>query len=147
MKERTDWPPELKKTKQREEIYRILELAEKPLSVNEIYVRIDRALCQKYHVAVSTVYRIMFAFEKHHLVIKSTLMGDETALYEMNRGGHKHYAICLKCHKLVPLEMCPFEKVQIQTKDNDFTITSHKIEIYGYCKVCQNNLQKQGEDK
>ena len=146
MKEKAEWPLELKRTKQREEIYRILENAEKPLSANEIYAQIDKTLCQKYQFAISTVYRILLAFEENHLVTKATLIGDETALYEMKRGGHKHYAICLKCHKLVPLEKCPFEKVQIQTKDSDFTITSHKIEIYGYCKTCQNNLQKQGED-
>ena len=130
------WSEGIKKTKQREDVCHILMQAEKPLSATEIYHRIVQENGQTNY-AVSTVYRSLATFEEKGFVIKSTLMGEDTAVYEWNYGKHKHYAICLKCHKLVPLKACPFEHIKVDTSDEDFTVTSHKLEIYGYCNQCK----------
>ena len=130
------WSEGIKKTKQREDICRIMMKAEKPLSAIEIYNRIVQEDGQTNY-AVSTIYRSLTIFEEKGFVIKSTLMGEDTAVYEWNYGKHKHYAICLKCHKLVPLKTCPFEHIKVDTSDEDFTVTSHKLEIYGYCNQCK----------
>lgn len=131
------WAEGIKKTKQREDICKVLMQADGPLSAIEIYHRIVQENGQTNY-AVSTIYRSLTIFEEKGLVIKSTLMGEDTAVYEWNRGKHKHYAICLKCHKLVPLKTCPFEHIKVDTSDEDFTVTSHKLEIYGYCNQCRN---------
>lgn len=131
------WAEGIKRTKQREDVCRVLMQAEKPLSAAEIYNRIVQENSQTNY-AVSTVYRSLTVFEGKGFVIKSTLMGEDTAVYEWNCGKHKHYAICLKCHKLVPLKTCPFEHIKVDTSDEDFTVTSHKLEIYGYCNQCKN---------
>jgi len=131
------WSEGIKKTKQREDVCRILMQAERPLSAIEIYNRIVQENGQTNY-AVSTVYRSLNIFEEKGFVTKSTLMGEDTAVYEWNYGKHKHYAICLKCHKLVPLKTCPFEHIKVDTSDEDFTVTSHKLEIYGYCNQCKN---------
>lgn len=127
-------PSGIKKTKQREEIYRILEEAEKPLTAIEIYEKIEGG-----RYAISTVYRVLQTFEEAKVIHKSTLLGEETAVYELDRGGHNHYAICLACHKTVPLAFCPFEHMTMQSEVDGFTITNHKIELYGYCKDCEKN--------
>ena len=131
------WPEGIKKTKQREDVCRILMSAERPLSAIEIYNRIAKE-DSRANYAVSTVYRSLAVFEEKGFVSKSTLMGEDTAVYEWNHGKHKHYAICLKCHKLVPLKVCPFDHIKVSTSDENFTVTSHKLEIYGYCDRCKN---------
>ena len=130
------WPEGIKKTKQREDVFRVLVEAKEPLSAIEIYNRIQQQNGQ-INYAISTIYRSLAVFEQKGLVEKSTLMGEDTAVYEWQHGKHKHYAICLKCHKLVPLAKCPFEHVKLDTSDEDFTVTSHKLEIYGYCNKCK----------
>ena len=129
-------PLNIKKTKQREDVFRVLIEAKEPLSAIEIYNRIQQQNGQ-INYAISTIYRSLAVFEEKGLVEKSTLMGEDTAVYEWHLGDHKHYAICLKCHKLVPLAKCPFEHVKLDTSDENFTVTSHKLEIYGYCKKCK----------
>lgn len=130
------WPEGIKKTKQREDVFRVLVHAGKPLSAIEIYNQIKKENEQTSY-AVSTIYRSLSIFEEKGLVIKSTLMGEDTAVYEWDHGKHKHYAICLNCHKLVPLSKCPFEHVKLDTSEENFTVTNHKLEIYGYCNKCK----------
>ncbi len=126
----------IKKTRQREAVYQILAAAKEPLSAHEIYHRVEKDN-QEDNYAISTIYRALAVFEEKGLVVKSTLMGDDTAVYAWNQGAHKHYAICLKCHKLVPLASCPFEHMEMNTNEEDFQITGHKIELYGYCRKCK----------
>lgn len=130
------WPEGIKKTKQREDVFRVLTKAERPLSAIEIYNRIQKEN-EETKYAISTIYRALAVFEEKGLIEKSTLMGDDTAVYEWQHGKHKHYAICLKCHKLVPLAKCPFEHIKLDTSDENFMVTSHKLEIYGYCNKCK----------
>lgn len=139
------WPEGLgiKKTKQREEVFHILINATEPLSAQEIYQRLLTSSDEHTNYAVSTIYRILSAFEEKELVIKSSVPNGETALYEWNRG-HKHYAICLSCHKHIPLSRCPFEhanleKIPLEDTGDGFTITGHRVELYGYCKDCGQN--------
>ena len=127
----------LKKTKQREEVFQILALAEEPMGAQEIYQHLLTHTGNKSAYAISTVYRILAAFEEKNLVSKSTLPGGENAVYELNRG-HRHYALCLGCHKLIPLEHCPFEHRMLpDMSSSEFTVTGHKLELYGYCKDCK----------
>ncbi|TCL54254.1 Fur family ferric uptake regulator [Kineothrix alysoides] len=130
------FPQEIKKTKQREEIFRILSEETEPVSAVDIYNRLAQT-CGNSNFAISTVYRALGIFEEKGYVSKSTLMGGDMAYYEWNYGTHKHYAICLKCHKLIALKKCPFEHMKIETENDNFMITGHKLELYGYCKECR----------
>ena len=71
------------------------------------------------------------------MVEKTTFMGYGTDVSELNRGEHPHYAVCLECHKRIPLPSCPFAHVHLEQDTGDFTVTGHKLELYGYCKKCQ----------
>jgi Fur family ferric uptake transcriptional regulator len=82
------------------------------------------------------VYRILELFVKKGVVMKLSMLNNDFALYEMNRFQHKHYAICLSCRKVVQMDNCPMEKFIPQLEDDDFHVTGHKVEIYGYCKEC-----------
>lgn len=130
------FPKDIKRTKQREEIFNILLEETEPISALEIYNRLVQNLGNDSY-AISTVYRALSVFEEKGYVTKSTLAGSDMAYYEWSHGVHKHYAMCLKCHKLVPLKECPVENKKMETNSDDFVVTGHKLEIYGYCNGCK----------
>lgn len=137
------WPEGIKWTKQRKDIFEVLKGAKKPLSAHDIYQEILKDVTVDASTfAISTVYRSLAIFEEKGLIEKSMLMGSDTAVYELVDGHHKHYAVCLSCHKLVPLKHCPFEHVahdHMESEDGEFVVTGHKLELYGYCKECTIN--------
>lgn len=135
--EESKFPQGIKWTKQRKCVYNVLSEATEPLNAVQIYHLVEKhADGEEY--AVSTIYRILAAFEEKGLVTKATWMGgDGTVVYELNRGGHTHYAVCLECHKRIPLQNCPFAHIHLEQETGDFTVTGHKLELYGYCKDCK----------
>lgn len=134
------YPAGMKWTKQRKCIYDILQMAQEPLSVAQIY-----RLSESGIDAVSTVYRILSAFEEKRMVIRQTRPEDNTAVYEWNRGDHTHYAVCLECRKRIALHDCPFAHLHLDAGTEDFTITGHKLELYGYCKDCAGDYRMRDE--
>ncbi|MBR1930825.1 MAG: transcriptional repressor [Lachnospiraceae bacterium] len=133
---RVQYPQVIKWTRQRRDVYDVLWQAKEPLTAAQIYSKVvQKSSEDKY--AMSTIYRILAAFEEKGLVGRSTWMGDGTVVYELNRGGHTHYAVCLQCHKKVPLAHCPFVHLNLEKEPEGFTITSHKLELYGYCRDCK----------
>jgi Fur family ferric uptake transcriptional regulator len=134
MKETGDnWPSDLKKTKPRQGVLSVLEDAQGPLSAREICSELGK---RGESAWLSTVYRILELFVKRGVAVKAAVMSNETALYELNRAQHKHYAICLGCHKIMPLNNCPLEKFVPKLEDEDFHVTGHNLEVYGYCGRC-----------
>lgn len=137
------YPKGIKWTKQRKDVYHVLLAADEPLSAVQIYNRI-LVNSKEEGYAVSTIYRILAAFEEKGFVEKSTFMGDGTVMYEWNKGGHTHYAVCLNCHKKVALQACPFEHLHLDTDMGNFMVTGHKLELYGYCKECEKSGENSG---
>lgn len=131
--EQTVWQM-LKKTKQRERVFRILTEADGPVSAADIYQKLLRQE-EGCACAISTVYRILQAFEEKHLVSRTTLPDSDTAVYEWKQESHCHYAVCLKCHKRIPLKECPFHSEF--GMEETFQVTGHKVEVYGYCGSCR----------
>lgn len=136
VKAEAHFPSDIKRTRQREEIFGILYRAAEPVSAADIYNRMAGST-GGVPFAISTIYRALTVFEEKGYVTRSTPTGQDMCCYEWSRGQHKHYAVCLKCHKLIPLKSCPFEHAEIHTQEEDFTITGHKLELYGYCGACK----------
>lgn len=135
MERKIEYPQGVKWTKQRKAVYEVLWNASEPLNAVQIYNLVEKSEDATY--AVSTIYRILSAFEEKNLVSKTTWMGDGTVVYELNRGEHTHYAVCLECHKRIALQSCPFAHAHMEQETGDFTVTGHKLELYGYCKECK----------
>ncbi len=150
-----EYPKGIKWTKQRKCVYDILCEAKEPLSAHQIYHQALQRVPEDTY-ALSTIYRILAAFEENGLVSSTTWMGDDTIVYELEKGEHRHFAVCLECHKRIPLQKCPFslggeshgqeepehhghehDHVGEDAALKDFTVTGHKIELYGYCNNCQ----------
>jgi Fur family transcriptional regulator, ferric uptake regulator len=140
MKNNNDYKEVLKKegiknTKRRNAIMKVLENAETPLTVEEIFLALKD---EHASIWLSTVYRTLEILTEKELVIKSTIIGDDRARYELNHNDHKHHVVCVECHKRFSFEDCPVNDFEKALKERmDFNVTGHKLEIYGYCKDCQ----------
>ena len=131
------WPTGIKKTKQRQSVFSVLERASSPISAAEIY---NQARNEDSSIWLSTVYRVLEHFVNEGLVVKTTVMNSSMALYELNCSKHKHYAVCVNCRKVIELVNCPMEKFVPQIAENDFRVLGHKVEMYGYCKDCDKKI-------
>jgi len=137
-----DWPDGFKRTKPRENVLAVLGEASAPLSAADIYHAVEK---KGLPVSLSTVYRILEQLVERNAVIKTTIMDNDMAIYELNRDQHKHYAVCMNCHRIVPLDNCPLESFTPQIGDNGFHVLGHRVELYGYCKNCDKD--KPGQTK
>ncbi|MDE6926957.1 MAG: transcriptional repressor, partial [Acetatifactor sp.] len=112
-KKEIEYPQGIKWTKQRKNVYTVLQKAAEPLTAVQIY-HLSEKLADGEEYALSTIYRILTAFEEKGIVSKSAWMGDGTMVYELNRGEHTHYAVCLECHKRIALQSCPFAHIHME---------------------------------
>ena len=108
-----EYPHGLKWTKQRKLVYRVLKEATEPLNATQIYSRVEKA-AQGEEYALSTIYRILAAFEEKGYIEKTVWMEDGSVVYSINHGEHKHYAICLECHKRMRLKSLVMMNSNIQ---------------------------------
>ena len=131
-----EYPSGMKWTKQRKAVYKVLWETQEPLNAIKIYNLVEQQAAGEEY-AMSTIYRILSAFEEQGLVEKEAAMEDGTIYYSLCRGEHTHYAVCLECHKRIPLQSCPFAHIHLEQETEDFVITNHKLELYGYCKNCR----------
>lgn len=132
-----NWPEGIKKTKQRIDIFKVLYTSQEPISAAEIFTLLNKEHPSEMY-AFSTIYRNLIAFEKAGIVSKTTLSTEENALYELKTTKHRHYAVCLKCHKKIPLTTCPLHEIihEVSHSIPGFEVTGHNLEVYGYCKDC-----------
>lgn len=125
----------VKRTKHRKAILEILEQSETPLTADEIFLALKE---KNTSIWLSTVYRTLEMLTEKEVVLKSTIMGEDKARYELKCDEHKHRFICVGCHKMIPLMDCPLEEFEKKLKDKmDFDVTGHNLEIYGYCHDCK----------
>ncbi len=135
MKEQqTKWPAGIKRTKQREGVLFVLENSIQPLSATEICAKMETGGDSAW---LSTVYRILEVFVNKGIVKKTNILNNEMAVYELSRNNHKHYAVCMNCHKVIAMDHCPLEGFTLQLNDKDFHVMGHNLEIYGLCKDCK----------
>lgn len=116
----------LKCTKQRVKVLEALESASSPLPVEEIYEKAGG-------LSLSTVYRTLEKLTEKGVIKKNTIQDSGRYYYEMASGKHRHYAICLGCKSMRYVDVCPVLTPEIA----GFTVTGHKLEIYGYCDKCK----------
>ncbi|MDR0433704.1 MAG: transcriptional repressor [Gracilibacteraceae bacterium] len=128
-----EWPAGVKKTRQRQAVLALLEQAEKPISAADIFTGTAAA---GQDISLSTIYRILNYMEKKGVVAKAKLARSESVLYELNRFRHRHYAVCVICHRIISVNNCPLENFILNIAENDFRVTGHNVEIYGYCREC-----------
>lgn len=139
MKAKLPWPENLKKTRPRMLVWEVLMRAEAPLTATQIWQRAQELAGGE--VWLSTVYRFLDSLQQSGQVTRTLIQGSEMALYELC-AGHRHYAVCLSCQRMLKLSACPIAAAAPCLPEQGFEVLSHKLEIYGYCRECR-DLSKQ----
>lgn len=125
----------LKNTKHRNSILEILESYESPIAAEDIFLALKN---KQVAINLSSVYRTLENLVTKELVIKTTLSGENKALFELQRTGHWHRFICSNCKKMIAIEGCPVKEYEKSLQQQTgFRVTGHKLEIYGFCHDCE----------
>lgn len=138
------WPVGIKKTKQREGVLNILENTSSPLTANDLYNQLNSSTSP---IWLSTVYRTLELFVEKGLVIKTSVLEGDMAYYELSRHGHRHYAVCVDCRKIVAINNCPMTEFKPKLSDEEFRVLGHHVEMYGYCRDCDKRNMKEAKGK
>ncbi len=131
----------MKNTKQRNMVYHVLKQSESPLTADDIFSELQRQSC---HISLSTVYRVLELFTDRGLIIKTTLLLQNKAVYEFINKDQTHYLICMHCHRNIPIEYCPVHEIEEDlVRKTQFKIIGHRLDIYGFCPECQKKMDKE----
>jgi len=121
-------------SKNMDEVISILQKQSLPICIDDIYTQIKK---KNTSVSLSTIYRIVEKLINHNIVRKTTILDNNKALYELVKDEHQHYMICVKCKKMIPIDICPIEEFKKHIAgETGFNITGHKFELYGECETC-----------
>ncbi len=116
----------IKRTEQREQIFKMLLGAKKPMTAEEIFKATDG-------ISLATVYRTLDTFLEKGVIEKISFENSDKRFFEVAGNAHRHYAVCLSCRHMEYIDLCPVHGLNI----DNFEITGHRLEIYGYCKDCR----------
>jgi Fur family zinc uptake transcriptional regulator len=120
-----------KYTGKREEMIRIFVREKRYLSAKDML-----KFMQEDYPALSydTIYRNLALFENLELLEATDLHGERIYRLHCSTKDHHHHLICLSCGKSRHIKSCPMEAML--GEPDEFVITGHKFEIYGYCRKC-----------
>ena len=127
------WPKDVKRTKPRALVMQALEAAQQPLCAMEIFSQIEKT---GETVWLSTVYRVLELLVEKGMVDKVAVANSDMAVYALNRNAHRHYAVCMGCKRIVPVDDCPLGHFTPKVAEQGFQVIGHNLEIYGYCDAC-----------
>ena len=125
----------LKRSKQRDLIAEIFFASEGHISIDELWAAVRK---QAPRVSQATVYRTMKLLVEAELA-HSRQFQDGFMRYEpSDQDSHHDHIICTSCGKIVEFLNADIERMQEEVAINHgFTLTDHKMELYGACRQCQ----------
>ncbi len=128
-----------KLTYQRKAILKvIMDFNMEHLSCDEIFSYVNKDYPE---IGIATIYRTLQLFEKLNIVYKVDF-GDGFSRYELNDGDgdhHHHHLICLKCGKILEVQMDLLESLEKEIeRSENFKILDHSVKFYGFCDKCNN---------
>jgi Fur family ferric uptake transcriptional regulator len=124
----------IRSSKPRDQVFDVFISTEKHLTVLELY-ELTKAIHP--NIGYATVYRAMKVICDAGIADEINF-GDGLKRYE-HKYGHEHHdhLICTKCGKLIEVLKPEIEELQqIVAQSHDFTITNHRLQIFGICSKC-----------
>ncbi|MDT8900814.1 Fur family transcriptional regulator [Anaeroselena agilis] len=91
-------------------------------------------------VSLDTIYRNLTLLIRLGIVNQINLPGrGGGSVFEIVAGQrHHHHLICLACGQARCIDYCPIVPHELaQAKEQGFTVVSHSLEFYGYCRDCR----------
>ncbi|MGC4191244.1 MAG: Fur family transcriptional regulator [Thermomicrobiales bacterium] len=87
----------------------------------------------------ATVYRTLEILASVD-VLTRLIQADGHPAYIWDTPGHRHHLVCTSCGTAVPFTSCPVnEIVSTLTRETDFVIQDHMLEVFGLCPKCQSS--------
>ncbi|QDI89801.1 transcriptional repressor [Salicibibacter halophilus] len=122
-----------KYTDKRKEIIEFLDEQKGYVSAKQVLMFMQE---QYDGLSFDTVYRNLSLFADLGILEASEWEGEKRFRLSCEED-HHHHMICLRCGKTKHIPVCPME--HFHAGGDDFKITSHKFEIFGYCTPCQHS--------
>ncbi|MFS8775248.1 transcriptional repressor [Synechococcus sp. W65.1] len=125
-----------RQTRNRKLILEVLEQSERPLSAQEIFLKLRNA---NHTVGLATVYRVLEAL-RNEGKLQAVHLGDQQTYYQLlpSNGHSRHHLICTECRRVVPLPDCPVGDLEEQLASRyQFVIEYHVLDFYGICAECR----------
>ncbi len=125
----------LRSTEQRRIVTEMFFASDGHLSIEDL---LDKVRVEEPRIGYATVYRTLkllkecdLAFERH--------FGDGVSRYEVAwEDEHHDHLICTDCEKIIEFEDNAIEVLQHEVAArHGFTLSRHKLELYGLCPDCQ----------
>ncbi|MCL5986768.1 MAG: transcriptional repressor [Actinobacteria bacterium] len=105
------------------------------ITTYELYHRVKE---KDAGIGYSTVFRLLRILVSSGFAKERNFSKKVSAYEPIISKGHHDHLICQVCGRVVEFENVEIEKLQSRiTDEHDFSITSHKLEIYGVCKECK----------
>lgn len=106
----------------------------RPFSAEQIVADIKQS-----HPAIgrATVYRTLEILASVD-VLTRFLQADGHPAYIVGTPGHRHHLVCSDCGSVVAFTSCPVDDlVRDLSRDTDFAIDGHLLEVFGRCPSCR----------
>ncbi|MBI5196455.1 MAG: transcriptional repressor [Nitrospirae bacterium] len=105
------------------------------ITAEDLYKKISR---RHKEIGFTTVYRTLKLLSKSGLATERVFADNLTRYEPVSAGEHHDHLICMGCGGITEFEDIQIEKLQDAiASELGFTIITHKMEIYGYCKECK----------
>jgi Fur family ferric uptake transcriptional regulator len=124
----------MRKTRVSQLVIDLLQTYAKPLSMQELHVRVRERLPR---TAYSTVYRVITRLEAEGKVTRVDWR-ERGSRYEWAELPHHHHIVCGLCGRSVDIGDADlgFSEERIRTATG-FLVNHHSIELEGICPACQ----------
>ena len=124
----------LKSTAQRELIAEIFFDTDTHISLDEL---LHKVKSKNPRVGYATVYRTMKLLSESGLAMERHFGDGQTRFEQATEDEHHDHLICTECGKILEFENENIEDLQKEVaKVSNFTVTRHKLELYGMCSKC-----------
>lgn len=119
-----------RKTRQRDALAQVLERAERPLSIDELFETASRRIDG---LGIATVYRAIGALLETGEIAAVEIPGEPTR-YERSDKGHHHHFQCERCDRVFDVAGC-LENLRTLVPPK-FRVREHAVTLYGLCAGC-----------
>jgi Fur family ferric uptake transcriptional regulator len=125
----------LKMTRERRLILREIFSSDDHFEAEDLLMRFRS---RREKVSRATIYRTFDLLHSAGLIKKSDF-GENHYHYERSFGHEHHdHMICRRCGKVIEFNYPELEELKEKVcEESEFEMTSHSLQIFGYCKACR----------
>ncbi len=107
---------------------------DRPFTAEQIVAELKRT---EPGLGRATVYRTLEILASVDVLTRILQPGGHPA-YVLGSPGHRHHLVCSGCGATVAFTACPVDQlVRDLSRDTEFAIHGHLLEVFGVCPTCQ----------